>query len=197
MFCSVGVGGHVGHGGFGFSSHTHGLALDAVIGANIVLADGSLVHASKTENEDLFWAISGASSSFGIVVQYEVETFDVSETFTSFKISSTIPTGTKEEAADSLLAFQEVLEQGGLDQKLNMRVELGAIVTVEAVYHGSLEDGKAALKAFEDPLRFDWSSNSTSAVEATWLDTLDQWTNGDPLNITYPFGGVSPLSRSG
>ena len=78
-----------------------------------------------------------------------------------------------------------------------MRVELGAIVTVEAVYHGSLEDGKAALEAFEAPLRLDWASNATSIVETNWLETLDQWTYGDPLNITYPFEGVSPWPRSG
>lgn len=189
--CSVGVGGHVTGGGFGFASHTHGLALDGVIGANVVLADGSLVHASETENQDLFWAIRGGGSSFGIVAEFEFETFDVSHPFTWFSIASSIIKGTKEEAAASLLAFQDLLEQGGLDEKLNLRVELGAIVTVEVVYYGSEADARAALEPFVEPLALDYTSNRTSVTEGPWLDMLQSWTYGDPLNITYPFEGVS------
>ncbi|KAK1773163.1 hypothetical protein QBC45DRAFT_102386 [Copromyces sp. CBS 386.78] len=60
----VGVGGHSLHGGFGFSSHTYGLAVDWIAAATVVLANSTVVTASPTENPDLFWALRGAGSNF-------------------------------------------------------------------------------------------------------------------------------------
>ena len=44
-----------GHGGFGFTSRMWGLTLDVVEAADIVLANGTLAHVSKTQNSDLLW----------------------------------------------------------------------------------------------------------------------------------------------
>ncbi|KAJ7132287.1 glucooligosaccharide oxidase [Mycena epipterygia] len=74
--CSyVGIGGHSGYGGFGFTSRAWGLTLDTVKSATVVLANGTIVTASSTVNSDLFWAVRGASPSFGIVTSIEVQTF--------------------------------------------------------------------------------------------------------------------------
>ncbi|KAJ6551851.1 hypothetical protein B0H19DRAFT_1159199 [Mycena capillaripes] len=74
--CSyVGIGGHSGYGGFGFTSRAWGLTLDVIKSATVVLANGTIVTASSTVNTDLFWAIRGASPSFGIVASIEVQTF--------------------------------------------------------------------------------------------------------------------------
>ncbi|KAF8848646.1 FAD-binding domain-containing protein [Acephala macrosclerotiorum] len=59
----VGVAGHVGGGGYGYISHTHGLALDALVEATAVLANSTVVTASTTQNPGLFWAIRGAGAS--------------------------------------------------------------------------------------------------------------------------------------
>lgn len=190
---SVGVGGHVVHGGYGFSSHTHGLALDAVIGANVVLADGTLVHASETENSDLYWAIRGGGSSFGIVVEFEFQTFDVSQPVSWFSIASNFPSRTKEEVVSGLLRFQEILESGEMDRKMNMRLELGNLTKLEVVYHGPESEARGFIEPLVEPLGLDWKSNRTTAQEGDWLDNLQSWTYGDPLNITYPYEGVSDL----
>ncbi|KAJ6469253.1 glucooligosaccharide oxidase [Mycena sanguinolenta] len=74
--CSyVGIGGHSGYGGFGFTSRAWGLALDTVRSATVVLGNGSVVAASPNMNPDLFFAIRGASPSFGIVTSIEVQTY--------------------------------------------------------------------------------------------------------------------------
>ncbi|KAJ6581029.1 glucooligosaccharide oxidase [Mycena capillaripes] len=74
--CSyVGIGGHSGYGGFGFTSRAWGLTLDTIKSATVVLANGTIATASSTVNTDLFWAIRGASPSFGIVTSIEVQTF--------------------------------------------------------------------------------------------------------------------------
>ncbi|KAJ7460813.1 glucooligosaccharide oxidase [Mycena latifolia] len=84
--CSyVGIGGHSGYGGFGFTSRAWGLTLDTVKSATVVLANGTIVTASSTVNTDLFWAIRGASPSFGIVTSVEVQTFPAPASATVFQ----------------------------------------------------------------------------------------------------------------
>ena len=51
----VGTGGHTSYGGFGFFSRFGGLLLDRVSSAQVVLANGTVVTASKDSNSDLFW----------------------------------------------------------------------------------------------------------------------------------------------
>lgn len=69
----VGLGGFLLQGGFGWNSRVVGLGCENVLGLDIVLADGSLVHASAEENADLYWAARGAGPGFfGVVVRYHL-----------------------------------------------------------------------------------------------------------------------------
>lgn len=68
----TGIGGLTTAGGFGRVGRRFGLALDNVVGADVVTADGLLLHASAEENEDLFWAIRGGGGNFGIVTNFEM-----------------------------------------------------------------------------------------------------------------------------
>jgi hypothetical protein len=75
----VGVGGLATAGGIGFLVREHGLTIDHLRAVEIVLADGSVVTASDTENADLFWAVRGAGANFGIVTSFEFEVDDVGQ----------------------------------------------------------------------------------------------------------------------
>jgi hypothetical protein len=66
----VGVGGLTLGGGYGYLSGAHGLAIDNLASVEIVLADGQIVTASDSENQDLFWAVRGAGASFGIATKF-------------------------------------------------------------------------------------------------------------------------------
>lgn len=72
---SVGIGGFLLQGGQGWLARGWGWATESIVGLDIVTADGELVHASATENDDLFWAARGAGPTFpGIVTRFHLAT---------------------------------------------------------------------------------------------------------------------------
>ena len=58
----TGIGGLIVGGGYGYLTGQYGLAIDCLVGATVVVADGRIVKANKTENPDLFWAIRGLTT---------------------------------------------------------------------------------------------------------------------------------------
>lgn len=70
----VALGGFLLQGGFGWASRELGLATESVIGLDLVLADGSIVHANEQQNSDLFWAARGSGPGFfAVVVAYHLK----------------------------------------------------------------------------------------------------------------------------
>ena len=80
LVSTTGVAGLTLHGGMGHLRRPFGLSLDNLISVDIVTADGKLRTASATENEDLFWAVRGAGSNFGVVTSLEFRLHEVGPT---------------------------------------------------------------------------------------------------------------------
>ena len=70
------IGGYLLQGGYGWNGRKTGIACESVIGIDMVTADGEYVHASETENADLFWSARGSGGGFfGVVVRFHLKLF--------------------------------------------------------------------------------------------------------------------------
>jgi FAD/FMN-containing dehydrogenase len=68
---TTGVVGFTVGTGSGWLERKFGFAADNVLAADVVTADGDLVHASAKENEELLWGLKGGGGNFGVVTELE------------------------------------------------------------------------------------------------------------------------------
>ncbi|KAJ7230834.1 hypothetical protein C8J57DRAFT_1481265 [Mycena rebaudengoi] len=180
--CSyVGIGGHSGYGGFGFTSRIWGLALDVVKSATVVLGNGTIVSASASVNPDLYWAIRGASPSFGIVTSIEAQTFPAPPSAIVLKyIWNDLDIST---AADSITSFQTFAA-------MNVPPELGA----ELLFTKGSSSGKVNLQ-----LNGAWygAPELFNATFAPYLNTLPATSSANIFPGSYIDSVVTLASPQG
>jgi len=155
---SVGIGGHVLHGGQGYGSHTYGLLLDFLVSAEVVTADGHVVTASESNNPDLFWALRGAGMSFGIVTSFQFRTIAApAETILFYYPYSWNATQAKA-GWDAWQGYCGGYTTPIIPSEMNIRwvivndVEGRLLFLLEGAYHGSEVDFLVAIEPLLDAL---------------------------------------------
>lgn len=75
---TVGLGGFLLQGGFGWNSRKWGVACESVLAIDVVTADGALIHATANENSDFYWAARGAGCGyFGLVTRFYLQLYQL------------------------------------------------------------------------------------------------------------------------
>lgn len=103
----VGLAGLALGGGYGKLTSRFGLVTDNLIQAEVVLEDGSLVTASKTDNPDLFWALRGAGKNFGVLASAEFAIHRLPPVLTATLFIE------PEYALQGLKSLQKILDEAG------------------------------------------------------------------------------------
>ena len=78
-FGPVGVSGLLLGGGFSYFSSEYGWGANSIVNYQVVLANGTIVNANAKTNSDLWWALKGGSSNFGIVTRFDMKTWSLKQ----------------------------------------------------------------------------------------------------------------------
>ncbi|PQE09518.1 glucooligosaccharide oxidase protein [Rutstroemia sp. NJR-2017a BBW] len=201
---SVGVGGHVLHGGQGYSSHTYGMMLDFLTGAEVVLANSSVVQTSATKNPDLFWALRGAGMSYGIVTSFTFRTIPAPAENVLFYYGYL---WNRTQALTGWTAFQDYAAgytTPQIPREMNIRVVVfkydatRLLFLFEGAYHGSQKDFDLAIAPFLASLTNVGGLDEANVVAKSvgWLDSLayannndlySNWGTGQGLEVPFNF----------
>lgn len=152
-FVSItGVSGLTLGGGLGWLVRKHGLALDNLLSAQVVLADGRPVTASADENEDLFWAIRGGGGNFGVVTSFVFQAHPVGTVLAGIVLHpAAAAPGAIRRWRDLEAGAPDESTQGALlfhfpdDASAPEPLRGAAVVGLGGVYAGPLEDGEKLL----------------------------------------------------
>ncbi|TGO58390.1 hypothetical protein BOTNAR_0182g00280 [Botryotinia narcissicola] len=118
-------GGHFTHGGYGYASRFWGLALDTIVGLDVVLANGTQLHTTATAYPDIFYAMRGAADSFAFATAFYLQTFAAPSSVLTFAASIPATLDSVSTAVSSFTKLQELT----LDAtKINKNITLGIYI---------------------------------------------------------------------
>ncbi|KAK3324852.1 hypothetical protein B0H66DRAFT_471114 [Apodospora peruviana] len=147
----VGVIGATLGAGIGPLVGRRGLLLDALESVEIVTASGEAVTASSTENVDLFWAIRGAGSSFGIVTSATYRLYDITNKGQVMVADLIYPAPANQSFFQTLQSYDNALPSRMALTGVavyNRTIEMPLLV-LHAVFFGPREEGEKYLEPFQ------------------------------------------------
>jgi hypothetical protein len=173
----VGSGGHFTIGGLGPTSRQFGAALDHIMGVEVVLANSTIVRASDTENQDVFWAIKGAASGYGIVTEFKVRTEP--EPRNAVQYAYSIKVGSTQKRAALFKNWQAYMSNPELTRKLASTLTLlEDTMAITGTFFGTKEE--------YDNLKIDTlfpGANGSAVVFQDWLGLVGHWAEDLVLDL--------------
>ncbi|KAL5530241.1 hypothetical protein ACEPAF_6498 [Sanghuangporus sanghuang] len=164
-------------GGYGWLAAAHGLAVDNLVQATMVLADGSIVTTSESENSDLFWGIRGGGCNFGICMEFVLQLHEQRASVYSGFL--TYPASLVDRV------FQITQQNGGKRIRiLAVWVILQARGILVPFHNGPVEEGRKLFKEFLDLC----PSDATGEVPYEQMNSLQN--SNFPHGRNYYFQGA-------
>ena len=182
MISSTGVGGLTLGGGLGWLMGRHGLTVDSLLAAEVVVADGSVLSVSADEHPDLFWALRGGGGNFGVVSSFVFQLHPVGPLVTGVRIVYPFS-----QAADVLRGYRDLTAAGPDDLTVNAALthlpdgsatRVAALVGCHLGTPAEAERDLAPLRSFATPLDVE-----LGPMEYTIVNSL--------LDEAYPFGALN------
>ena len=158
LISDTGVAGLTLSGGIGWLRSRYGLCIDNMASVQVVTADGRLLRASESENEDLFWAIRGGGGNFGVVTAFEFELHPVGPTVMFSAPIYPIEAGSgpirfwrdfmadKNDNIGSIIEFSTIPEDPEYPQEAWGR----RVYTMASVYAGDPDEGEKLLQPMQE-----------------------------------------------
>ncbi|KAI5919421.1 hypothetical protein F4810DRAFT_724628 [Camillea tinctor] len=183
----VGIGGHFTHGGYGFSSRAWGLAMDQIVGLDVVVSDGRCIHISQDQDPELYYAMRGAADAFGIVINFYLKTQPAPEKVINWYIDTPGAAQSVKTAVDAFLHIQSFAnDASAIDRRLGFGVHLGSSrFSIGGTYFGSREEfDSTVLPALLGGIP---GRPKMDIQEVDWLTSLKLLNSGEDLGITETY----------
>jgi hypothetical protein len=193
---SVGIGGITLGGGVGYLVRKHGLTIDSLLAADIVTADGRLLHIDAENHPDLFWAIRGGGGNFAVATRFKFQLHKVDAFMGGMLMLPATPDviasfiAEAEAAPDELSTIANVMPAPPMPF-LPAEHHGRLIIMALLAYAGEIETGERAIAPFRalatpiadmvKPMRYpeiyppdDDSYHPTAAAHTMFVDTIDR-----------------------
>ena len=151
MASDTGVSGSTLGGGMGWLRRKYGLGIDSLLSATVVTAGGDVLTADESRNSDLFWALRGGGSNFGVVTSFEFRLHpvgpEVATAMVYYADPSEVLRSYREYAASAPDEVTTIAFCTAAPDDLNVPEESRGdpAVGVMGCYAGPVKDGEAAL----------------------------------------------------
>jgi FAD/FMN-containing dehydrogenase len=156
LVSTTGIAGFTLGGGLGWLVRKCGLTCDSLVGANVVTADGQLIHTSADEHPELFWALRGGGGNFGVVTSFEYALHEVGPTvfagavFYHGEAAEQVLRGYRDACAGTADELTTVLNLTTAPPApfLPEAVHGAPVVAILGMWSGAPEDGDEATRPF-------------------------------------------------
>ncbi len=155
---SVGIGGITLGGGVGYLVRKYGLTIDDLLAAEIVTADGQLLHVDADNHPDLFWAIRGGGGNFGVATRFQFRLHEVDTVVGGMLFSPATPgsiasfIAEAESAPEELSLIANVMTAPPMPFLPKEMIGKPIIMTL-LVYAGEVDAGERAIAPFRALVR--------------------------------------------
>jgi FAD/FMN-containing dehydrogenase len=193
---SVGIGGITLGGGIGYLVRKYGLTIDDLLAADVVTADGQILHVDAKKHPDLFWAIRGGGGNFGVITRFKFRLHEIGPVYGGMLFLPATPEtiasflSLAESAPDELSAIANVM---GAPPMPFIPAEIHGKMVIMAmlVYLGDAVAGERAVAPFRSiaapladmikPMRYpeiyppeDNSYHPVGASRTMFVDSIDR-----------------------